>query len=238
MKKEDRLVLKLENITKRFPGVIAVNDVSLEFYATQIHAVLGHNGAGKSTLMKIISGAYQKDSGTMTLDGNEIHLLSPYDGLHQGISMVYQELDLIPDLSGDENIYFGQQLFLNKLGLIDRNKRIEEAQKIVSRLGVDIDLTVPVRNLSVSKQQLIAIAKALSRNSKVMIFDEPTAALNDAESEKLFSIMHTLADSGIAIIWITHRLNEVFSVADRVSLMKDGRLISTNNINLNSIKFS
>lgn len=230
VKNEGRVVLKLENITKRFPGVVAVDDVSLEFSTNKIHAVLGHNGAGKSTLMKIISGACIKDSGVMTLNGNEIDLISPYDGLQRGISMVYQELDLIPDLAGDENIYVGQKIFLNKLGLINKNKRIQEAQKLVDRLGVDIDLTIPVRNLSVSKQQIIAIAKALSRQSQVMIFDEPTAALNDAESEKLFAIMRNLADSGMALIWITHRLSEVFAVADCVSLMKNGKLVSTNNI--------
>lgn len=231
MKSDNQLVLKLEHIKKAFLGVVAVNDVSLDFYATKIHALLGHNGAGKSTLMKIISGAYQKDAGEITLNNQKINLLSPYDGLVKGISMVYQELDLIPDLSGDENIFLGQNRFLNKYKLINRNERQKEAQSLMNKLGADVDLSCPVKNLSVSKQQLIAIAKALSRDAKVMIFDEPTAALNDAESEKLFSIMHKLADDGMTIIWITHRLNEVFAHADTVSLMRDGHLISSNSIN-------
>ncbi len=225
--KSKKVVLKLENIMKTFPGVKAVDDVSIEFYSGEIHAVLGHNGAGKSTLLKIISGAQIKDSGNIILEGRNIELSSPSDGIREGICMVYQELDLIPDLSGDENIFLGQKRFLNKVGLIDRKARLEAGNKIIKRLSDDIDLTVPVRNLSVSKQQLIAIAKALSHNAKVMIFDEPTAALTESETSKLFDIMRRLADEGIAIIWITHRLNEVFCLADKVSLMREGHLLST-----------
>ncbi len=220
-------ILKLENIMKTFPGVKAVDNVSLDFYSGEIHALLGHNGAGKSTLLKIISGAQVKDSGRIILEGRTIELSSPKDGIKKGICMVYQELDLIPDLSGDENIFLGQKRFLNKTGLINRKERLTEANNIIKRLADDIDLSVPVRELSISKQQLIAIAKALSHNAKVMIFDEPTAALTESETHRLFEIMRRLADEGLAIIWITHRLNEVFLLADRVSLMREGRLLST-----------
>lgn len=228
--KSNKPMLILENINKKFPGVNAVDNVSISFFQGEIHAILGHNGAGKSTLLKIISGAHRKDSGKMILNGKEISLTSPSDGLKNGICMVYQEVDLIPHLTGAENIFLGQKRFVNKLGLIDAQKRLAAAKMIMKKLHVDIDLTVPVSTLSVSKQQLIAIAKSLSHDAKVMIFDEPTAALTEAEAENLFSIMHTLAEDGLAIIWITHRLNEVFKISDKVSLMKEGKLISTNKI--------
>ena len=173
----DEVMLSLEHVVKQFPGVRAVDDVSFEVKTGEIHALLGHNGAGKSTLVKIISGAYRKDSGTITLDSEELNLTSPQEGIKKGIGMVYQELDLIPDLCGDENIFLGQNRFRNRLGLIDAQKRRKEAEKIISEFGIDIDLTVPVRKLGVSKQQLIAIAKAISRKTKVLIFDEPTACL-------------------------------------------------------------
>lgn len=227
---ENEIMLKLEHIVKIFPGVRAVDDVSFDVKKGEIHALLGHNGAGKSTLVKIISGAYKKDSGKIILDSEEINLSSPEDGLKKGIGMVYQELDLIPHLDGSENIFLGQDIFKNKCGFIDANKRYHEAVKIVETFGVNIDLTVPVKTLSVSKQQLITIAKAISRKAKVIIFDEPTAALNNSEAERLFSIMKRLTEQGVSLIWITHRLDEVFQMADRVTLMRDGKWLSTNNI--------
>lgn len=228
--KENQDILVLEHINKAFPGVKAVDDVSLTVREGEIHALLGHNGAGKSTLVKIISGAYQKDSGRMLLDGKELKLSSPADGLNEGICMVYQELDLIPYLDGNENIFLGQERFLNKFGLINRKQRHEAAQELVTRLGVDINLDVPVRNLSISKQQLIAITKALSHNARIMVFDEPTAALTESEANKLFDIMRLLTKQGMGIIWITHRLDEVFRMADRVTLMRDGKWLSTNDL--------
>ena len=173
---QDEIMLKLEHVVKSFPGVKAVDDVSLEVKKGEIHALLGHNGAGKSTLVKIISGAYVKDSGTVTLDSEEINLTSPQAGIKKGIGMVYQELDLIPDLSGDENIFLGQNKFRNRFGLIDAQSRRREAERIIQNFDIDIDLSLPVRKLGVSKQQVIAIAKAISREAKVVIFDEPTAA--------------------------------------------------------------
>lgn len=227
---QDEVMLKLEHVMKSFPGVRAVDDVSFDIKKGEIHALLGHNGAGKSTLVKIISGAYQKDSGKIILDSEEINLTSPQDGLRRGIGMVYQELDLIPDLSGSENIFLGQHRFRNKLGLLDARSRYEEAKKIIERFGIDIDLTIPVRKLGVSKQQIVAIAKAISRKAKVVIFDEPTAALNNVEAERLFRIMKQLAGEGVSIIWITHRLDEIFETADRVTLMREGRWVTTRDI--------
>lgn len=224
---QDEIMLKLEHVVKSFPGVKAVDDVSLEIKKGEIHALLGHNGAGKSTLVKIISGAYMKDSGTITLDSEEINLTSPQAGIKKGIGMVYQELDLIPDLSGDENIFLGQNRFRNRLGLIDSQSRRKEAEKIIKNFEIEIDLSLPVRKLGVSKQQVVAIAKAISREAKVVIFDEPTAALNNAEAECLFGIMKKLAGQGVSIIWITHRLDEIFETADRVTLMREGKRITT-----------
>ncbi|MBU3874233.1 sugar ABC transporter ATP-binding protein [Faecalicatena sp. AGMB00832] len=227
---QDEIMLKLEHVVKSFPGVKAVDDVSLEVKKGEIHALLGHNGAGKSTLVKIISGAYVKDSGTVTLDSEEINLTSPQAGIKKGIGMVYQELDLIPDLSGDENIFLGQNKFRNRFGLIDAQSRRREAERIIQNFDIDIDLSLPVRKLGVSKQQVIAIAKAISREAKVVIFDEPTAALNNAEAECLFGIMKKLAGQGVSIIWITHRLDEIFETADRVTLMREGKWITTKEI--------
>lgn len=221
------VVLKLENIKKAFPGVKAVDNVSIEFEKGEIHALLGHNGAGKSTLVKIISGAYTKDEGKIYLDSQEVNFTSPLDAISHGIAMVYQELDLIPDLDGSTNIFLGQKLFHNKLGFINHKKKLEAAKKYVVKLGVDIDLTVPVRKLSVSMQQLIAIAKVISRDTKIIIFDEPTSALNDAEIKKLFEIMKLLAKQGLALIFITHRLDEVFEIANKVTIMRDGKKLYT-----------
>lgn len=228
--KSNEPILILENIVKQFPGVKAVDNVSLQITKGEIHALLGHNGAGKSTLVKIISGAYRKDSGKMIMDGEEVDFKSPSEGIAHGVGMVYQELDLIPYLSASENIFLGQNRFRNKFGFIDKAERKKVAQEIIAKFGVDVDLDVPVNELSISKQQLVTIAKAISRKAKLMIFDEPTAALNDNEVEKLFSIMEMLTSEGIAIVWITHRLDEVFRMANRVTLMRDGKWLSTHGI--------
>ncbi|MCI8834910.1 MAG: sugar ABC transporter ATP-binding protein [Ruminococcus sp.] len=224
---QEETMLKLEHICKSFPGVKAVDDVTFEIKKGEIHALLGHNGAGKSTLVKIISGAYQKDAGTVTLDDEVITLTSPQHGLEKGIGMVYQELDLIPDLNGSENIFLGQRRFRNRRGFVDAKARDLEAESLIRQFGVEIDLQIPVKKLGVSRQQLIAIAKAISRQAKVVIFDEPTAALNNVEAERLFGIMRKLADAGVSLILITHRLDEVFLIADRVTLMRDGKWVVT-----------
>ena len=224
---QEETMLKLEHICKSFPGVKAVDDVTFEIKKGEIHALLGHNGAGKSTLVKIISGAYQKDAGTVTLDDEVITLTSPQHGLEKGIGMVYQALDLMPDLNGSENIFLGQRRFRNRRGFVDAKARDLEAESLIRQFGVEIDLQIPVKKLGVSRQQLIAIAKAISRQAKVVIFDEPTAALNNVEAERLFGIMRKLADAGVSLILITHRLDEVFLIADRVTLMRDGKWVVT-----------
>ena len=222
--------LKMENIVKDFPGVRAVNNVSIELREGEIHAILGHNGAGKTTLVKILSGAYKKDSGKIYLDDCRVDFVSPAEAIRGGIHMVYQELDLIPYLSGAENIYLGQGRFHNRVGLIDHKKKLKAAQDLISRFDVDIDLTNPVGELSVSKQQIISIAKAISSKAKIIIFDEPTSALNELETNKLFDVMRRLIKEKVTLILITHRLSEVFLIADRVTVMRDGKHVFTRDI--------
>lgn len=223
-------LLQMENIVKDFPGVRAVNNVSFELREGEIHALLGHNGAGKTTLVKILAGAHKKDSGEIKLSGETVEFSNPSDAIKSGIHMVYQELDLIPYLSGAENIYLGQKRFHNKVGLINYKERLKAAQELIEDFDVDIDLSLPVRNLGISKQQIISIAKAISSEAKIIIFDEPTSALNDVETEKLFEIMRKLAEQGVTLIQITHRLSEVFIVANRVTVMREGRRIFTKTI--------
>lgn len=223
-------LLQMKNIVKDFPGVRAVNNVSLDLRKGEIHALLGHNGAGKTTLVKILAGALKKDSGEIRLLGESVDFSSPSDAIKSGIHMVYQELDLIPYLSGAENIYLGQNRFHNIFGFINYNERLNAAQELIEGFDVDIDLSLPVRNLGISKQQIISIAKAISSEANIIIFDEPTSALNDVETEKLFEIMRKLTKQGVTLIQITHRLSEVFVVADRVTVMREGRRIFTKDI--------
>jgi len=220
----------MENIIKDFPGVRAVNNVSLELKKGEIHALLGHNGAGKTTLVKILAGAHKQDSGEMILSGETVNFSNPEEAINSGIHMVYQELDLIPDLSGAENIYLGQKRFHNKLGLIDYKKRLKAAEYLIKDFNVEIDLSKPVKELGISKQQIISIAKAISSEAKIIIFDEPTSALNDVETEKLFEIMRQLVEQDVTLVQITHRLPEVFIIADRVTVMRDGKHIFTKDI--------
>ncbi len=233
-----KTILKMEGIVKDFPGVRAVNNVSIDMREGEIHALLGHNGAGKTTLVKILSGAYTKDSGDIVLDGEHVHFFSPREAINAGIHMVYQELDLIPHLSGAENIYLGQNRFHNKFGLINYKERLEAAKKLIENFDVEIDLVKPIFELSVSKQQIISIAKAISSNAKIIIFDEPTSALNEAETNKLFDVMRLLSKQNVTLLLITHRLSEVFQIADRVTVMRDGKHVFTKditNVNKNEI---
>lgn len=223
-------MLRMSNIVKAFPGVRAVDGVSLELGRGEILALLGHNGAGKSTLVKIISGANQRDAGEMHLDGKLVDFATPRMAIDAGVHMVYQELDLIPHLTCAENIYLGQGRFHNRVGLIDYKSRLNAARDLIGGLNVAVDMSRPVGQLAVSKQQIVAIAKAISSNAKVVVFDEPTSALNQNEAEKLFEIMRLLAARGVSLILITHRLDEIFVIADRVMVMKDGKQVLTKGI--------
>lgn len=219
-------MLKLSNISKSFPGVKSLDDVSLTFQAGQIHTLVGENGAGKSTLMKIISGAYKPDEGTLELDGQLRTWKTPHDSKEAGIHIIYQELNLFSELSVAENIVIGEQP-RTRFGLIDRKRRRQIATETLERLGHPLDPDALVKTLSVADQQMIEIAKALVGETKLLILDEPTAVISGREAQLLFERMRAMRDQGVAVIFISHRLDEVTEISDIVSVLKDGVLIGT-----------
>ena len=221
--------LEMRNIVKQFPGVLALDHVTLKVRQGEIHALLGENGAGKSTLMKILSGAYQKDEGEIIFDGEPIEINSAQDAQKYNISTIYQELNLTEQLTVAENIFMGRQIMKNKI-TVDWKKMYEEAQKILDDLGVDIDSHMLVRDLGVAHKQMVEVAKALSINSKVLILDEPTAPLTNREIEVLFDTIRMLKSRGVAIIYISHRLEEVLEVCDRATIMRDGQNVIELNV--------
>lgn len=224
----NEVVLKLENITKVFPGVKALDDVHFELRRGEVHALCGENGAGKSTLMKIISGAQEYTSGNMEFEGNKVAFSSTEEAQNAGISMIYQEFNLIPYLSVGENIFIGRHPM--KRGFIDWKRLMEESKKILTRVGLGIDPRKRINQISVAEAQMVEIAKCLSMNSKVIIMDEPTAALTDDEIKYLFEIIENLKKQGISIIYISHRLEEIFRICDRITVFRDGKYIRTMNV--------
>lgn len=222
--------LVLEGISKSFPGVKALSHVSLSLYPGEIHALVGENGAGKSTLMKILSGAYKKDSGAIIFEGKEIDINSPRRAEELGIAIIYQELNLFSNLSVAENIYLNRQP-QNGAKLVDWNRMNQQAEELFRQLEIeDIDVRKKVSSYSIAKRQMIEIAKAVSRDAKVVIMDEPTSSLTSQETEVLFRIMRKLKSQGSSVVFITHRLNEIFEVADRLTVLRDGCIIGTRNI--------
>jgi ABC-type sugar transport system ATPase subunit len=223
------------NITKEFPGVIALDDVSFSCRAGEIHALVGENGAGKSTLMKILAGVYHPDNGEMRLSGNLVRFSTPGDAQKAGIGIIYQEFNLLPWLNVTENILLGN-LPRGRFGFVDWTRAYERAQKALARLGVRLDLRQRVIDLSVAQQQLLEIAKVLSMHThlSIIIMDEPSAVLAGHELEQLFEVVRTLKEQGVTIVYISHRLGEVFEIADRVTVLRDGRVVGTDDVaNLN-----
>ncbi|MGL1894276.1 MAG: sugar ABC transporter ATP-binding protein [Spirochaetaceae bacterium] len=220
-------VLSVENITKRFLGTVALKDISLKLYEKEILAVMGENGAGKSTLMKILSGLYPASEveGSIYLNDKKVSFNSPIDSENEGIAMIYQELNLELDLSVSENILLGR-MPVNRMGLIDWNEAEIIATQALKRLNVELDMNVTVRNLSPSLQQLICIARALVRNPSILILDEPTSVLTATEADNLMDIIYGLRDEGISCIYISHKLDEVFKLCDRMVILRDGYYIS------------
>ena len=217
-----------KGICKEFPGVKALSNVSFSLCAGEIHGLVGENGAGKSTLMKILSGAYKKDSGTILVDGKETEMGSPQISEELGIAIIYQELNLFGNLSVAENIFLNRQPV--KGGILDWRELNRKAQELFEQLGIhNIDVTQKVSRFSVAQQQLIEIAKAMSHNARVVIMDEPTSSLTQQETEILFRIMHRLKEQGNAVVFITHRLGELFAVTDRMTVLRDGQVIGTRN---------
>lgn len=219
-------ILELRNISKSFPGVRALDHVSFSLQPGEVHALVGENGAGKSTLIMIISGAYRADAGDIFWEGQRISYNSPMQALEFGIGCIYQEFNLIPQLTVAENISLGQ-IPTNRWKNIDRDEMHRRAKDVLAMLEFDLDTRLPISRLNVAQQQIVEICKALSHNPRVLIMDEPTAALNNMETEHLFQVIKTLRAKGVAIIYISHRLREVFEVADRVTVLKDGQNVET-----------
>ncbi|HKO83624.1 MAG TPA: sugar ABC transporter ATP-binding protein [Actinomycetota bacterium] len=215
-------LLVVEHATKSFGSVRALEDGSIELFPGEAHALIGENGAGKSTLVKVLAGVYQPDSGRLLLDGEQLRLANPADARKAGIAVIYQEPTLFPDLSVAENIFMGRQP-LSRGRRIDGGELRRQVQALMERLGVPLDPNRPARGLSIADQQIVEIAKALSFEARVIVMDEPTAALSGAEVERLFAVARTLQEHGVAVLFISHRLDEVFALCRRVTVMRDGR---------------
>ncbi|MGD1823337.1 MAG: sugar ABC transporter ATP-binding protein [Pleomorphochaeta sp.] len=220
-------ILKLTNISKHFGGVKALENVHLNVLKGEVHALVGENGAGKSTLMKVLSGVHQPTSGTIEFNSEIVKFLDPQQARDAGIGIIYQEFSLIPDLKVYQNIFLGREL-KKKNGILDSKRMIEIAAEKLSDLGVDIDPKETVRNLSIAKQQFCEIVKAVSDELKVLILDEPTATLTPGEVEQLFLLMRRLQKRGVSMIFISHHLDDIYTIADNVTVFRDGQFIGTN----------
>jgi ABC-type sugar transport system ATPase subunit len=214
----------MHGIHKSFPGVKALEDVDLQLHSGEVLALMGENGAGKSTLIKVLSGGHRVDSGEIVIEGKPVQIHSPHDALRHGIGVIYQEFNLVPSLSVRENIFLGREKSV--AGFFDRAYEQQKGSEIFRRLGYGLDLNAPCRSLTVAQQQLVEIVKALSQDVRMMIMDEPSAALTSREIQSLFRIIKELKDQGIGVIYVSHRLEEIFEIADRVQVMRDGRMIS------------
>ena len=221
----DDVALQMSGISKYFTGVQALDKVDLSVKKAEVHALLGENGAGKSTLMKILSGAYTMDEGSIELFGNRVTIHNPKQAETLGISIIYQELNLIPHLTVAENIFLGRHKMHNKVH-IDWKAINKEAARILSELEVDLSVQSKVGSLGIAQQQMVEVAKALSLNAKIIIMDEPTAPLTDTETNHLFEMVKRLKKNGVTIIYISHRLEEIKTLCDRATIMRDGKTIT------------
>lgn len=220
-------ILKMENISKSFGAVKALKDVKLELRAGEVHALMGENGAGKSTLMKILTGIYSRDEGTVWYKGRELNYKQPKDAQDDGIIIVHQELNMMNELTVAENIFIGRESMKGKF--IDDEDMVRKSKELFESLGVEIDPRIKVGELSVSKQQMTEIAKAISMDANIIVFDEPTAALTQAEIDELFKIINELKEKGIGIVYISHRMAEIGIISDRITVMRDGTYVGTVN---------
>ena len=220
----DEFLLRMEGISKLFPGVVALDGVDLEVRPGTVHALTGENGAGKSTLMKVLIGMYQEDSGTITFEGKQVKIPDTKTGLGLGISMIHQELSYVPELTVAENIYLGREP-RGKLGLVSHEQMSNDAKALFERWGIKIDPNEQMKHLSVAQAQMVEIAKAISFDSRLIIMDEPTSAMTEHEVEHLYAMIAQLKDNGVSVIYITHKLDEVFKISDYVTVFRDGKLV-------------
>ena len=220
-------VLELRGISKSFVGVQALDDVSFELHRGEVHILLGENGAGKSTLMKILCGAYKADAGEFFYKGNAVKIAKPSDAKAYGIAVIFQEFTLVPHLSVAQNIFLGREFRGRWTGLLDKARMRSEAQQILDELEMAIDPDAELVTLGVAQQQMVEIAKALSQNAQILVLDEPTATLSDKETGKLFEMIAKLKSRGVAMVYISHRMAEVFSIGDRITVLRDGRKVAS-----------
>ncbi|MBY0419109.1 MAG: ATP-binding cassette domain-containing protein, partial [Pararheinheimera sp.] len=218
-------VLQLRQINKNFPGVKALQQAQLSLYAGEVHALLGENGAGKSTLVKVMTGVLQKDGGELLLDATALSFATPKDAQQAGISTVYQEVNLLPNLSVAHNLFLGSEP--KRFGLINKKAMANQARQLLSTFGLDIDVTAPLSEFSVAVQQLVAIARGIAPKrgaacTKVLVLDEPTASLDADEVKVLFQVLRQLKQQGVAIVFITHFLDQVYQISDRITVMRNG----------------
>ncbi|NTU83805.1 MAG: sugar ABC transporter ATP-binding protein [Chloroflexales bacterium] len=230
------VLVQMEGVTKRFPGVNALDNCRFELRAGEVHALVGENGAGKSTLMKILAGVYKKDAGTIRLRGREVEIPSPRAAQHLGISIIHQELNLMPDLTVAQNIFIGRERRPGLPFILDERRINEQTRQLFETMNLRLDPRTKVGELAVAQQQMVEIAKALSFNAQVLIMDEPTAALTDSEIDDLFRLIGQLRERGVGIVHISHRLEELKRISDRVTVMRDGHYIDTVQTNEVSIE--
>ncbi|WP_020397133.1 sugar ABC transporter ATP-binding protein [Thiolinea disciformis] len=220
-------IIHAVNMGKVFPGVIALDHVSFDLFKGEVHALMGENGAGKSTLMKILAGVYQRDSGELYLDGKPVTFNNTAAAQAQGIGIVHQELHLMPHLSAAQNIWIGRESTTLGGWFVDEDALVQKTQQLFDRLNLKLDPKTPIRDLTVATQQMVEIAKALSYQSQILIMDEPTAALNPREVDELFRVIHQLRAEGVAIVYISHKMDEIQRISDRITVMRDGKTIGT-----------
>jgi len=218
-------LLRMRDVSKRFGGVRALDGVDLDLYEGEVHAIMGENGAGKSTLMKILSGVYTPDAGTIELDGAVASIHSPHDALAKGIAIIHQELNTVPHMSVAENLALGQEP--TRGGVLDRREMRRAARKKLERIGVDISVDQPLGRLSIGMQQMVEIARAVAENARILVLDEPTASLSQSEAERLFTLVEEMRRDGMALAYISHRMEEVWRLSDRITVLRDGKWVST-----------
>ncbi|KKC31734.1 sugar ABC transporter ATP-binding protein [Devosia psychrophila] len=222
----DSPLLELTDIAKRFGATIALNNVRFDLRSGEVHALMGENGAGKSTLMKILSGNIQRDAGMITIDGKPVDIRSPRDARAQGIAIIHQELNTVPAMTVAENLSLGQEP-RNRFGMLDRTRVLRDAREKLARIHADIDPSRPLGSLGIGMQQMVEIARAVSEKARVLVLDEPTAALSRTEAQQLYAVVNRMRDEGVGLIYISHRMEEVWQLADRITVFRDGTYVGT-----------
>ncbi|MGG1396505.1 sugar ABC transporter ATP-binding protein [Bacillus salipaludis] len=225
--KVSEYILELDNITKEFPGVKALDSIQLKIRKGSVHGLMGENGAGKSTLMKIIFGIYTPDAGTIRFKGKELKVSGPKEAVKNGISMIHQELSPVPHMTVAENIFLGREFSFGKTGWVNNKRMVEESRKLFETLNINIDPATKMKDLSIANMQMVEIATAVSYNADLIIMDEPTSAITDKEVEQLFAIIRSLQAKGVSIIYISHKMDEIFKICDELTVFRDGQYIGT-----------